>query len=74
MKLEVSCDHLEVRGVRDKYKPNSDGLLEVGGLTLMPNAAGKVHYGRDHSIKVTVVGIDFVRFPVRIRAGKPQLR
>lgn len=69
VKLVVSCPNMEVQGVKDKYKPNNDGVLEVSGLTLTPSGLGKVHYGRDQLIKVDVTGIDFVTFPVRIKAG-----
>lgn len=72
VKLVVSCPNMEVQGVKDKYKPNNDGVLEVSGLTLTPSGLGKVHYGRDQLIKVDVTGIDFVTFPVRIKAGQPQ--
>lgn len=69
VKLQVTCPNLEVQGVKDKYKPNSDGILEVSGITLTPNGAGKVQYGRDVYVRVDVVGIDFVTFPVRIKPG-----
>lgn len=68
-KLQVTCPNLEVQGVKDKYKTNSDGVLEVSGIALTPNGSGKVHYGRDITVKVDVVGIDFVTFPVKIKAG-----
>ena len=70
VKLVVSCPNMEVEGVKDKYKPNSDGVLEVSGLTLTPSGLGKVQYGRDQIIRVDVTGIDYVTFPVRIKAGK----
>ena len=70
VKLVVSCPNMEVQGVKDKYKPNNDGVLEVSGLTLTPSGLGKVQYGRDQLIKVDVTGIDFVTFPVRVKAGK----
>lgn len=73
VKLAVTCPNLDVQGVKDKYKPNSDGVVEVSGITLTPNASGKVQYGRDQMIRVDVTGIDYsnyVTFPVKIKAGK----
>lgn len=75
VKLTVTCPNLDVQGVKDKYKPNSDGVVEVSGITLTPNASGKVQYGRDQMIRVDVTGIDYsnyVTFPVKIKAGQPQ--
>ncbi|XP_078348913.1 structural maintenance of chromosomes flexible hinge domain-containing protein 1-like [Oculina patagonica] len=75
VKLTVTCPNLDVQGVKDKYKPNSDGVVEVSGITLSPNGSGKVHYGRDQTVRVDVTGIDYnnyVTFPVRIKAGQPQ--
>ena len=73
VKLTVTCPNLDVQGVKDKYKPNSDGVVEVSGITLTPNASGKVQYGRDQIVRVDVTGIDYsnyVTFPVKIKAGK----
>ena len=73
VKLKVTCPNLEVQGVKDKYKPNSDGVVEVSGITLTPNGSGKVQYGRDQMVRVDVTGIDYsnyVTFPVKIKAGK----
>ena len=73
MKLHVTCPNLEVQGVKEKYKTNSDGILEVSGITLIPNGTDRVQYGKDLSVRVDVVGIgynDYVTFPVRIKAGE----
>lgn len=73
VKLTVTCPNLEVQGVKDKYKPNSDGVVEVSGITLTPNGSGKVQYGRDQIVRVEVTGIEYsnyVTFPVKIKAGK----
>lgn len=73
VKLTVTCPNLDVQGVKDKYKPNSDGVVEVSGITLSPNGSGKVQYGRDQTVRVDVTGIDYnnyVTFPVRIKAGE----
>ena len=73
VKLTVTCPNLDVLGVKDKYKPNSDGVVEVSGITLTPNGSGKVQYGRDQTVRVDVTGIDYnnyVTFPVRIKAGE----
>ena len=73
VKLTVTCPNLDVQGVKDNYKPNSDGVVEVSGITLTPNASGKVQYGRDQIVRVDVTGIDYsnyVTFPVKIKAGK----
>lgn len=71
-KLQVTCSNLTVQGVKEKYKPNSDGVLEVSGLSLIPNDSARVQYGKDILIRVEVVGIDFITFPVRIQSGQPQ--
>ena len=68
-KLQVTCSNLTVQGVKEKYKPNSDGVLEVSGLSLIPNDSARVQYGKDILIRVEVVGIDFITFPVRIQSG-----
>ena len=73
VKLLVTCPNLEVQGVKDKYKPNNNGVLEVSGIVLTPNGSGKVQYGRDIYVRVEVVGIDFVTFPVRIKAGERKI-
>ena len=73
VKLQVTCPNLEVQGVKEKYKTNSDGILEVSGITLTPNGTDRVQYGKDISVRVDVLGIvynDFVTFPVRIKAGE----
>lgn len=73
VKLTVTCPNLEVLGVKDKYKPSSDGVVEVSGITLTPNGSGKVQYGRDQIVRVEVTGIDYsnyVTFPVKIKAGE----
>lgn len=73
VKLTVTCPNLDVQGVKDKYKPNSEGVVEVSGITLTPNGSGKVQYGRDQMVRVDVTGIDYsnyVTFPVKIKAGK----
>ena len=73
VKLTVTCQNLDVQGVKDKYKPNSEGVVEVSGITLTPNASGKVQYGRDQIVRVETTGIDYsnyVTFPVKIKAGK----
>ena len=73
VKLTVTCQNLDVLGVKDKYKPNSDGVLEVSGITLTPNGSGKVQYKRDQTVRVDVTGIDYdnyVTFPVKIKAGE----
>lgn len=73
VKLTVTCQNLDVQGVKDKYKPNSEGVVEVSGITLTPNGSGKVQYGRDQMVRVEVTGIEYsnyVTFPVKIKAGK----
>ncbi|KAK2571643.1 Structural maintenance of chromosomes flexible hinge domain-containing protein 1 [Acropora cervicornis] len=72
IELQVTCPNLTVHGLKDKYKPNSDGVLEVSGIALRPNGSAKVQYGKDISVRVDVGDIDFVTFPVRIKAGEPQ--
>lgn len=71
VKLQVTCADLEVQGVKEKYKPNGNGVLEVGGITLIPNGSAKVHDGQVVYVRVDVIEItDYVTFPVRIKAGK----
>lgn len=73
VKLTVTCQNFDVKGVKDKYKPNSDGVVEVSGITLTPSASGKVHYGRDQIVRVELTGFDYsnyVTFPVKIKTGK----
>ena len=70
IELKVTCPNLTVHGLKDKYKPNSDGVLEVSGIALRPNGSAKVQYGKDISVRIDVGDIDFATFPVRIKAGK----
>ena len=73
VKLNVTCANLKVQGLKDKYKTNSDGVLEVSGIALTPNGSDRVQYGKELSVRVDVIGIEydnFVTFPVRIKAGE----
>ena len=73
MKLNVTCANLKVQGLKEKYKTNSDGVLEVSGIALTPNGSDRVQYGKELSVRVDVIGIEydnFVTFPVRIKTGE----
>ncbi|XP_073245527.1 structural maintenance of chromosomes flexible hinge domain-containing protein 1-like [Porites lutea] len=75
VKLNVTCANLKVQGLKEKYKTNSDGVLEVSGIALTPNGSDRVQYGKELSVRVDVIGIEydnFVTFPVRIKTGQPQ--
>jgi hypothetical protein len=70
VKLEVTSNNLEIRGVKNSYQANRNGDLEVSGLSLEPKGNGKGHVGREHSIRVNAVNIGYVIFPIRLQAGR----
>ena len=68
VKLRVTCQNLEVKGLKDRYKPSRDGEVEVTNLLLEPK--GQNRSVNNPSIKVDAVGIGDIIFPIKLKAGK----
>ena len=68
VKLRVTCPNLEVKGLKDRYKPNKGGEVEVANLTLEPKGQGRIPVNNP-SVVVDIAGVGDVIFPIKLKAG-----